>query len=1057
MWQINRITKETLLNISKYSNKVIKLAKYFQESNQPFVMQELMNMSDQTDQIELLEAFDKDISKTVNEFYEIQKLLITVDDEGNIKELKNDTKNLKDIFNENYNIEEKKVTFPSAILDLNKPKAKKEIREELIENVLQLSMPEYKQLLKIKDMLKDVDKDELSNDNEKINYLVNKSNIDFVKDNVDKINKYVKSFVEIRKNLDFEEKELIDKKITSSRTMIDGVLNDSTFISLKDNIEQISQIHLRDNENGEDLIKEIKKELEESKYINSVEIDKDTDLDKFLFLLKKVKGLHLNLTKEFEFKTRKLGNYRANGLYINDNKTLIEQKGYHNTEYNIVALDVNSPSSLVYELTNLVGLSNEEFSKSPLRRAVALHFKSKINNNILQENGLSPNYLTYLRDTKKVMARLGEIGYILNKYDYKSHEDKEDLSHFFDKVKLLEKMEHKGDKEIPIVHKIDFYRENSAQYFDIDNLHTEELKIIKNYFKSYYNTINNEFSPLENTSILRTLEKLKEDQKLRQIQEAIIEEEQEESDKPTVKKRRYDQEEFPVSKVNLNNIKSVLEYNDKDKIFTEKELCTFLSENVNHISRKKYSLKVGEAEDKIKIFIEIFKHGEDTNNEILKNEVFNALALKRNQLDYVEIEKILQKKPTELKALASFIPELSYNNRTKLERIVVSEFNGLLNKVSENLKPIPKSNNNFISIDKAENEEVMDNRLEHLKSFDKDSIFLHNTILELSNKFTEIGGHVKNVIVFEKNKDKENLIKKEDEPKIKNEMKEYAKKIDDITADVALKKVREIISKETSENFRYYYNNNLEINDFNEDFLLKNGNKLISNYNENTREENLKKLSEINFKNIDKELLKDIFSDIKLKDLNLEKHYSIARRNYVPGVLNIEPRILQEVKIEENFKDMNVSLNVISSLIGNFKTNYIYEKACGVEINKDKLYEVSKSQAIDETYYEAKNNYSNSKRTLEKYPDVVVFLKKTNKKVLNFLEEKGILEDYVNNFKKMALEHSNYKRSVYRPNTFSKLSGLLSMQGVDLESPNAIDRLRKEINQKNSSNKNKPN
>ena len=86
--------------------------------------------------------------------------------------------------------------------------------------------------------------------------------------------------------------------------------------------------------------------------------------------------------KEFEFKTRKLGNYRANGLYLHDNELLVEQKGYHNTEYNIVSLDVNSPSSMIYELTNLVGLSNEEFIKSPVRRAIALHFKSKVNSNI---------------------------------------------------------------------------------------------------------------------------------------------------------------------------------------------------------------------------------------------------------------------------------------------------------------------------------------------------------------------------------------------------------------------------------------------------------------------------------------------------------------------------------------------------------------------------------------------------------------------------------------------------------------------------------------------------
>lgn len=1058
MWQINRITKETLLNISKYSNKVIKLAKYFQESNQPFVMQELMNMSDQTDQVELLDAFDKDITKTVNELFEIQKLLITVDEEGNIKELKGDDKSLKSIFEENYDLENQKVKFPSAILELRNPKAKKDLKKEIIENILDLSPQQYKELLKIKDTLKDVDKDELSNDNEKINYLVNKSNIDFVKENVEKINKYVKAFVEIRKNLNFEEKELIDKKITSSRTMIDGVLNDSTFISLKDKIEQVSPIHLRDNENAEKTIEEIKKELEESKYINSIEIDKDTDLEKFLFLLKKVKGLNLNLTQEFEFKTRKLGNYRANGLYIHDSDLLVEQKGYHNTEYNIVALDVNSPSSLIYELTNLVGLSNEEFIKSPVRRAIALHFKSKVNSNILQENGLSIHYLSYLRDTKKVMARLGEIGYILNKYDYKGHKDKEDLMSFFNKVRLMEKMEHKGEKEIPIVHKIDFYRKNSAQYFDIDNLHEEELKIIKEHFKSYYNTINNEFLPLENTSMLRTLNRLKEDQKLKEIQKEILEEEENE-DKPKVTKRRYDQEEYPVSKITLDNIDTILEYNDKEKIFTDRELCTVLSENIYHLSRRKYSLTMGEVENKLKIFDKIIEHGVKTNNENLQKEVINALILKKNRTSHIELEKLLNKENGSLRKLHLFINDVSYNNKNKIERIVNKKLEEMLKRINPNFKPINQNLNYHINIDKEEEEEALEKNLEFLRKFDNDSLYLHQSILEIANKFTKTGEDIKNVVDKEKIKEKNEKFFTESQEELKQELYKLSDKIDLVFEEYAVEKIKKMIEIKSIKEGEEGYNYNerwldVDMSFFSDKFLINNFKNIVDEENTRNDEQNLELIKKINFNNIDKSEVKEIFKNINLEDLNQSKIFNICESGYISGFPNIQNK-LNSITIENDFKEKDINLDLISNIVNKYKSEYISNKRYNEDgdINKENLFINSMNLAKVEFENNLDYKARNSKYNLENSPEKVTFLRKLNKQVINFLEEKGMLEEYIDSYKRVKLsEKDNFSYRYNRVTISQKITGLLFMQGVDIDSPNAIEKLRKEIQSNKNNN-----
>ena len=82
--------------------------------------------------------------------------------------------------------------------------------------------------------------------------------------------------------MDFEEKDLIDSKITSGRTMVDGILPNSTYISKKEGIYQVSTLHKKDfGDKLPDLLNNVNKLINESGYISGVEIDQDTDLEKF--------------------------------------------------------------------------------------------------------------------------------------------------------------------------------------------------------------------------------------------------------------------------------------------------------------------------------------------------------------------------------------------------------------------------------------------------------------------------------------------------------------------------------------------------------------------------------------------------------------------------------------------------------------------------------------------------------------------------------------------------------------------------------------------------------
>lgn len=627
MWQMNRISKNTLLNISKYSNKLIKLAKYIQESNQPIIINELSSVDSLTDQVQLLEAFDKDLIKNVNDLYELQKLLITVQDDGTIPELNGEEKNIKILFGESYDEKNKLLNLPSSVINIERPQEKESIKAQILKNFLGIDPKEYKLLLKTKDKLKEISISELTETTDKIKYIINKSDIDFVSKYTKKIGDLVNSIFEIRKNLDLEEKDLIDTRISSGRTMIDGVLELSTYISKNEGIYNISNKH----KGFEDVIEKIYQAVKESKYIAGIEIDQDTDVNKVLFIVNQVKNLHLNVDKEFEFKIRKLGNYRYNGMYIHDDINVAEF-GFTSNILNIVSVDVNAPTALIHELVHLVDLSNDDFSKSPNRRRMINYFSQKLIDNGIKEYYSKLDY-EYLLKGNEIIARLGEIGYILNKYDYRGHETKEDLMDFFDKVKQCQKLEEKGviipenlseldfelfkqkqslikkfdstfinenEKFIPVVKNIDFYRINKNSFFDIENLMQEELMLIKNYSKSYFNVIKNEFAKLDNLEVL---------------QQTFLENEVIEKEKPKSLRRKYNTDDFIFSKINTLNIDNILLELDKNEVISWKEFLIEYGSQRHHLFRSSFSLNEDKRLSQHQLNNKIVDHLINNNDE----------------------------------------------------------------------------------------------------------------------------------------------------------------------------------------------------------------------------------------------------------------------------------------------------------------------------------------------------------------------------------------------------------------------------------------------------------
>lgn len=1046
MWQINRITKETLLNISKFSNKVIKIAKFVNESNQPFLINNLLNVSDQTDQIDILNAFDKDITRTANDFFEMQKLLITVDDNGFVKELENEEKNIKKIFLDKYNKEDKILSLPTLDLDLSNPISKEEIRESIIKSVLGLDRKKYKDLMKIKENLKDTNKSELINDNERIRFLTNKADIDFVKSCVDKISVFTKSFVEIRKNLNFEEKELIDSKITSGRTMVDGILSTSTYISKKEGIYQISPEHKKQyGDRAEELFDKIHKEIKESGYISGVEIDQDTDLEKFLFMIEKVKNFHLNVDMEFELKTRKLGNYMANGIYYH-NDNLVEMMGYHSDIYNIISVDVNSPSSLVHELTHLIDLSNKDFFHAPERIKMISHFRPKIKipDNIAEK--MSDDYISYLNNPKEIIARLGEIGYLLNKIGYKGHNNQEELDNCFKKMKMMEMIETAGDKEIPVVHSIDFYKKNSFMYFDIENLDKEELMAIKEYYKSYYNVFEKEFTPLENSSILANLEKNKEHSKSK------VNEDDEE--KEVKKKNRYSKEENPISYINLDNIKSVLMYNDEEQIFKNKELATFLSKNICDINRSRLNEGYEHFAYGFNVMLKAFDYSIETNNKELQKELFNAICLKADQ-GYLVVNKLNDAvdfgECVDLYKVGSVrFTNIESRMLSSFKNNTIEEMQAKYLNEDKGLSKINRSSNAIeIEIERPYIMEQFKSKLSILKDFNKEDIFFHKSLIEISVLFSKYANEVGKILDSGSLLDqanKETLINEDNLSNFSgllnaNLILSNDKKLNDFKRSV----------NSTIDYFHKGYTKrpsfDLKFENMKEDFLLESFDKLKENMigltpallkNKGlsegaTDKQKLSLLSKLSLKNFEKDFMISFVEKLELKDINKDKKIEIFKDDPRDYRYDYSKKKMLIDFVSEN--DIGLKSEMTMDVVKRYGEKFSLAKAENLEIDQIDLFDKSKKEVISENLELVREEAIKATEFLNSNKDTHLFLISMQKQLTKFLIDKNVLND----FSKFAKENrSNNSFDASTSKTLKIIKDLTMLTGVNIENDNAI-------------------
>lgn len=366
-----------LLNIRKHSSALARLIAtvqlkehgvecYFDQAS------EAINM--RASRSEVLEALDKDISKTADVLFNGQSIINSIKD-GRVREFDSIYNTVDDVFGLTFDRDENTITLSGVVFNISQATAytKAQLKEMILKGIFGIERSELSGVLKTL-----VRYEETQDEYEKAILYPSTILADKI---ISKVVQQDMAFASVRRGMTHEEKSAFDT--TFSRTGIDGVIQNSTFISAK-GVEQLAPAHKMYDTKELDFLLTAGR----LKYIEAVEIDGDGDVAKMEKLVKQIEQLKLNASFKFTLKARKLGNYSARGLFMQSQL--------------IVAEDVRDTTAILHEIGHLIHLV--DFSQDNFVN----YLISKLTPMVTVPEELASKTAYYLEPTE-VVARACEI------------------------------------------------------------------------------------------------------------------------------------------------------------------------------------------------------------------------------------------------------------------------------------------------------------------------------------------------------------------------------------------------------------------------------------------------------------------------------------------------------------------------------------------------------------------------------------------------------------------------------------------------------------------------
>lgn len=372
--------KTNILNNSKHTDKLLKIIDLNQKGINYIINKSASAIDLGLSKSEFLEAFKDDVEKTASYLFDSLPIIYSVK-ESRVTEIHSLDNTIEGVFGSL--VKDNIVTLCTVKFDLSNyvPMKKSDIATAIYENLFGINRKELLALGKA------IEKYETTSD------LVEKAvlfpSTILANKLIEKVGLQNNIFSSYRKNLNF--KQLEEFNIAFNRSGIEDVIQNSTYISAK-GIEQTIPAHKSFTSSAIEIANGIKNN--KFKYIEAVEVDGDADISKVLKIINQLEALKINTEFKFTLKFRKLGNYSANGLFM--------QNGF------IVAEDLRNTSALLHEIAHFVHMVSHidnAFVNYMIAKLVP-----RVDLKAIEQIGGKKEY--YL-DSKEVLARALEIASLL--------------------------------------------------------------------------------------------------------------------------------------------------------------------------------------------------------------------------------------------------------------------------------------------------------------------------------------------------------------------------------------------------------------------------------------------------------------------------------------------------------------------------------------------------------------------------------------------------------------------------------------------------------------------
>jgi hypothetical protein len=475
------------------------------EKDMPFLINDISYISDSGTAYETLSALASDISKTAKNVIDVAAFVNAANSHV-VSEIVDEENDLRKMYPNHYNEDKETLTIFGVKMKPGTDIYRKKNTEisEIIYNtafrdlVKEFSFDDFKSVIReLRKVEESTPPGPESPNSARIAYVEALTNIARWTSFIPHIKALGDDVQGFKNKLGVAKRNDFVSRLSSGRAMIDGVTKASTYMSPNGGVHQVGNKHKKDK----DLLQRVFNKMKEVPFVKGIEIDQNIPLEKFHDLLVAIKGLNLPIADAFELKGRMLGGYSACGISLSvGGESFIESRGVASSKMSIIGFDLDFASSVVHEITHFLDrpvLGDKSGQRQgAIRDAIATHMGKKIPRDELEElfEGVkgAAGKVSLIMSDREIVARLGEIGYLLNKHKY---QDGESLDAFASRVREAETIDPVDDEkigfDIQLVSKIDDYLGTNSLYskyiyFNMEEWSLDDFKIVRDFAHDYF-------------------------------------------------------------------------------------------------------------------------------------------------------------------------------------------------------------------------------------------------------------------------------------------------------------------------------------------------------------------------------------------------------------------------------------------------------------------------------------------------------------------------------------------------------------------------------------------